>query len=198
MQKVVIFGALTAVFFLSTPATRAQNADEVKKLRREIELLKKEIELLKREIELLKREAKAKPGEDTGIKTGAKSRTQAFVGGVEYKLVKCVRHPKERDRVIFSFAARHDGTGGDTRSTIHLCKSLSLTTGGGAALKGRLVDGPKDNVWLEDKEWSRFQVTFVGVGKDVTDFAEVGLVMGSLLGIPRAPVKFYRIKIEPK
>ena len=35
MQKVVIFGALTALFCLSMPATRAQNADEVEKLRRE-------------------------------------------------------------------------------------------------------------------------------------------------------------------
>ena len=196
MQKVVISGALTALFFLSTSAIRAQNADEVEKLRRENGLLKKEIELLKKEIELLKQHAKA--GGDNGAKTGEKPRTQASVGGVEYKLDKCVRHPKERDRVVFTFAARHDGTGGDTRSTIHLCKNLILTTSGGETLKGRLVDGPKDNVWLEDKEWSKFQVTFVGVDKDVTGFDEVGLVMGAQLGISRPPVKFYRIKIEPK
>ena len=61
MHKVVIFGALTALFFLFTPATPAQDAEEVAKLRRENELLKKEIELLKREIELLKKEAKAPP-----------------------------------------------------------------------------------------------------------------------------------------
>ncbi len=193
MQKIVMFGALTALCFLFTPATRAQEADEVAKLRRENELLKKEVELLKKEVELLKKEAKAKPG----AKTGAKSRTEALVGGVEYKLVKCVRHPKERKRVIFTFAARHD-TSPDTKSTIHLCKKLNLTTGGGEALEGRLVDGPKDNVWLEDKEWSKFQVTFVGVDSDVTEFDEVGLVMGSQFGFPRAPVKFYRIKIEPK
>ena len=65
MQKVVIFGALTALFFLFTPATRAQDADEVAKLRRENELLKKEIELLKKE-------AKAQPGGAGGPKTGAK------------------------------------------------------------------------------------------------------------------------------
>jgi hypothetical protein len=35
MQKIVIFGALTAMFFLFAPATRAQDADEVAKLRRE-------------------------------------------------------------------------------------------------------------------------------------------------------------------
>ena len=65
MQKVVIFGALTALFFLFTPATRAQDADEVAKLRRENELLKKEIELLKKE-------AKAQPDGAGGPKTGAK------------------------------------------------------------------------------------------------------------------------------
>ena len=72
MQKVVIFGALTALFFLVTPATRAQDADEVAKLRRENELLKKEVELLKKEIELLKKGAKAQPDGAGGPKTGAK------------------------------------------------------------------------------------------------------------------------------
>lgn len=194
MQKILISSAMTALAFLFTPATQGQPA-EAERLRRENELLKKEIELLKKEIELLKQEAKAKPGGDSSAKTGAKSRTEAVAGGIEYKLVKCVRHPKERKRVTFTFAAR-DETGG--RSTIHLCKNLLLTTDGGAALEGRLVDGPKDNVWLENKEWSKFQVTFVGVDADVTEFDEVGLVMGAQLGFPRAPVKFYRIKIEPK
>jgi uncharacterized protein (TIGR03067 family) len=72
MQKVVNFGALTALFFLFTPATRAQDAAEVAKLRRENELLKKEIKLLKKEIELLKKEAKAQPDGAGGPKTGAK------------------------------------------------------------------------------------------------------------------------------
>ena len=65
MQKVVIFGALTALFFLFTPATRAQDADEILKLRRENELLKKEIELLKKA-------GKAQPDGAGGPKTGAK------------------------------------------------------------------------------------------------------------------------------
>ena len=52
MQKVVIFGAL---FFLFTPATGAQDAEEVAKLRKENELLRKEIDLLKKEIEVLKK-----------------------------------------------------------------------------------------------------------------------------------------------
>ena len=65
MQKVVILGALTALFFLFTPATRAQDADEVAKLRRENELLKKEIELLKKG-------AKAQPDGAGGPKTWAK------------------------------------------------------------------------------------------------------------------------------
>jgi uncharacterized protein (TIGR03067 family) len=72
MQKVVIFGALTALFFLFTPATRAQDADEVAKLRKENELLKKEIEQLKKEIELLKKGAKAQPDGTGGAKTGGK------------------------------------------------------------------------------------------------------------------------------
>jgi uncharacterized protein (TIGR03067 family) len=65
MQKFVIFGALTALFFLFTPPTRAQDADEVAKLRRENEQLKKQIERLKKE-------AKAQPDGAGGPKTGAK------------------------------------------------------------------------------------------------------------------------------
>src|SRR5262245_54077586 len=102
MQKVVIPGALAALFFLSTPATRAQDAEEVGRLRREIELLRKENELLKREIELLKKEARAKPDGGGGPKPGAKSRTKASNGGVDYELVRCVRNPSNPKRVIFT------------------------------------------------------------------------------------------------
>lgn len=72
MKKVVIFGALTALVFLIAPATPAQDADEVAKLRRENELLKRENELLKQEIVVLKQGRNAKPDEAAGLKTGAK------------------------------------------------------------------------------------------------------------------------------
>src|SRR5438874_10173586 len=80
MQKVVIFGALTALFFLFTPATRAQDGDEVAKLRRENELLKKEIERLKKEIELLKKAAKAQPDGAGGSKPGANKELELLKG----------------------------------------------------------------------------------------------------------------------
>jgi hypothetical protein len=41
MRKVLIFGALTALFLLFTPASQGQTAEEVKSLRRENELLKR-------------------------------------------------------------------------------------------------------------------------------------------------------------
>jgi len=72
MQKAVIFGALTALFFLFTPAMPAQDVDEVVNLRRENELLKKEIERLKKEVELLKKEAKVQQEGVGGLKTGTK------------------------------------------------------------------------------------------------------------------------------
>jgi hypothetical protein len=197
MQKVVIFGVLTALFFLFTPATRAQNAADVERLRKENELLKKEVELLKKEIEQLKKEAKAKPDGGGDAKTGEKPRTKAFVDGVEYELIKCVRRPKERTRVTFTFAAR---TENKSIQTIHICRGLNLSTRGGEELNGRLVAGPKDNVMLTKGEWSKFQVTYEGVDPEVTEFDEVGLVMGgrNALAIARLPIKFYRIKIEPK
>src|SRR5437660_322248 len=99
MQKVAIFGALTALFFLLMPATRAQDADEVEKLRRENGLLKKENERLKKEIVLMKTEAKPQSDAGGGRKNGAPPRTKAVVGNIEYELVKCVRNPKARTRV---------------------------------------------------------------------------------------------------
>jgi len=72
MRKIVNFGALTALFFLFTSATGAQDADEVAKLRRENEQFKKQIEQLKKQIEKLKSEAKAQPDGEGGPKTGDK------------------------------------------------------------------------------------------------------------------------------
>jgi hypothetical protein len=175
MQKVVIVGALAALFFLFTQATQAQNAGEAERLRKENAQLKKEIESLKKEIEQLKKEASAKPDGGGDSKTGEKPRTKAFVDGVEYELVKCVRKPKERTSVTFTFAARTDNK---SISTIHICKGLNLTTHGGEELSGRLVAGPKDNVMLTKGEWSKFQVTYEGVDSEITEFGEVGLVMG--------------------
>jgi hypothetical protein len=198
MQKVVIFGVLGALFFLPTPATRAQDSDEVAKLRRENELLKKEIELLKKEVELLKKEAKAKPEGAGDPKTEEKPRTKATeLGFVEYELVKCVRDPKVRTRVTFSFAVR-DEFGKANVETVHGCKGMTLTTSGGKALEGKVVYVSNNMVRLTKGEWSKFQVTYEGVDEDTTSFEEVGLTMGSQFGIPRAALNFYRIKIEPK
>ena len=100
MQKVVIFGALTALVLLVTPAIRAQDADEVEMLRKENALLRKENELLKKEIELLKKEAQAKADEGENSKPDAKARTKASRGGIDYELVKCVRDRSKRPTVL--------------------------------------------------------------------------------------------------
>src|SRR5262245_7212210 len=147
MQKVVIFGALAALFFLSTPAARAQNANEVEKLRRENELLKKENELLKKENELLKREnellkkeAKAEPGGATGSKAGAKSVTKASRGGVDFEILKCVRDSSDPTKVTFTFSSQCNmenrviGGGNGLRAY-----KLNITVRG-KALKGRVTE----------------------------------------------------------
>jgi cell division protein FtsB len=207
MQKVVIFGALTALFFLFTPATRAQNADEVKRLRRDNELLKKENELLKKEIELLKREAKAKPDWAGSPKTKAKSQTKVSVGRgervVEYELVKCVRNSTKRTRVIFTFAAQSES---GAVFPIGICQGLNIIAGDAKALEGRVVAGPGavpgkelgDVVYLTKGGWKKFQVTYEGVDEGITELDQVELTMGPPLGIARQAVTFHGIKIESK
>jgi hypothetical protein len=196
MQKVVIFGALTALFFLFTPAARAQNADEVERLWRENELLKKENELLKKEIELLKREAGARLDGAGGTKTGARSRTKASRGGVEYELVKCARSRTHPTRVIFTFSAQCDredvalgGGPSEFRSFF-----LNITVRGGEALKGKVKDGPPSLVRLTKGVPSKFRLTYAEVDEDITEFDEVELGESNF----GREVKFYNIKIEAK
>jgi hypothetical protein len=192
MQKVAVFGALTALFFLVPQTTPAQTADEVERLRRENELLKKEIELLKREIELLKKEAKGKP--DTGPRTGPQARTKASLTGVDYELVKCVRDPRNPTRVIFAFSAQCDmvdvvlgGGPGQFRAFY-----LHPTARGGEALKGQVKEGPPGLVRLTKGVPSKFQLTYEGVDEDITQFDEVALGESNV----RREVKFYNIKID--
>lgn len=69
MQKLIIVGAFTALFLVFTPAIRAQNSDEVERLRRQNELLKNENELLKKQIEQIKKDAQAKQSEPKETRT---------------------------------------------------------------------------------------------------------------------------------
>ena len=198
MQKVVNFGALGLLFFLLTPATWAQDSEEVAKFRRENELLKKEVELLKKEVELLKKESKANSDGSRDSKSEEKPRTKDVeFGFVEYELVKCVRDRKVRNRVTFLFAVRDEFWKANVQ-TVHGCKALSLTTGDGRPLEGKVVYVSNENVQLTKGEWSKFQVSYDGVDGDINSFEEVTLTMGSQFGFARSPLKFYRIKIEPK
>ncbi len=196
MQRVVILGALTGLFFLFPPATRGQNAEEVEKLRRENELLKKEIELLKKEIELLKKEARATPDGVGSPRTGGKARTKASRGGVDYELVKCVRNPSDRTKVTFTFSAQCDmedrslaGGPGEFRAFF-----LNLTVRGGEALKGKVKEGPPSLVRLTKGVPSKFQLTYAEVDEDLTEFDEVELGETNF----GREVKFYNIKIGTK
>jgi hypothetical protein len=194
MVKFAMSGALVVILTLATTMARAQNSDEVARLRRENELLKKENELLKKEIELLKKEPKSKPDDP---KTDSKPpRTKATeLGSVEYELIKCARDPKKSTRVTFTFAVLDEK---GAVQTVHGCKGLTLTTSDGKTVDGKIVKVSDEMVTLTKGEVSKFQVTYDGVDENVSSFDEVGLTMGSPFGIPRSPLKFYRIKIEPK
>lgn len=192
MQKVVFVGALTALIFLSTPSGRAQQADEIDRLRKENELLKKEIELLKKEIELLKKEAKTGGAEE---KAGPQARTKASRGGVDFELVKCVRNSADPTKVTFTFSAQCDmedrviGGGNELRAYF-----LNITARNGEALKGKVKEGPPKPVQLTRGVPSKFQVTYAGVDENITTLDEVELVEGNF----GREVKFYNIKVESK
>ncbi len=187
---------MTAVFVLAATGGALSEADaqtpegvkqlkaEIENLRKQVSNLEKENELLKREIELMKKEAEAKPDAAKNLKTEEKPRTKATeLGFVEYELVKCVRDPKVRNRVTFSFAVRDEFWKANVE-TVHGCKGLTLTTGDGKALDGKVVYVSNSNVRLTKGEVSKFQVTYDGVDEDMTSIEEVGLTMGSQLGIP--------------
>lgn len=85
MMKLALSSALAAMLIPGLSAARAQDTDELAKLRAQIELLKKENELLKKEIELLKKEAKAKPDGAGGSKAGARSLSELLPAGTVLK-----------------------------------------------------------------------------------------------------------------
>jgi hypothetical protein len=190
MQKVVIFGALTALLFLFTPATRGQTAEEVERLRRENALLKKEIELLKKE-------ARAETDGGGGSKAGAKSITKASLAGCDYELVKCVRDPKNPKKVTFTISAESDVGGDPVPFTIGGFGGpmLVLTARGGETLKdGRLRDAPS-LLYLKRAVPVNFQISYEGVDEDITQLDTVRL---SRMNFENQSITFYNIKIKAK
>jgi hypothetical protein len=190
MRKAVIFGTLTALFFLFTPATRGQTADEVERLRKENELLKKEIELLKRE-------ARVQPDGAGGPNTGVKSSTKASLAGCDYELVKCVRDPKNPKKVTFTISAESDVGGDPIPFTIGGFGGpmLVLTARGGETLKdGRLRDAPS-LLYLKRAVPVSFQISYEGVDEDITRLDTVRL---SRMNSENQSITFYNIKIGSK
>ena len=212
MQKVLIFGALTALFLLLTPASQGQTADEVKNLRRENELLKKEIELLKKELELLKRETEllrkdAKAGADTGktgagSSSGAKAMTKAALSNIDYEPVKCVLDAKSPSKVTFTISAQCDNGNPEVPFTASggggfgppMAPSLALTARGGDPLTGGKTKDIAPKLQLARGVPALFKISYDGVDKDITQLDTVRLTAptGSM------SITFYNIKIEPK
>ena len=212
MQKVLICGALTALLSLFTPASPGQTADDVKSLRRENELLKKENELLKKEVELLKRESEqlrkeARAAADasktgTGAKPGAKAMTRASLSNIDYELVKCVRDPRNPNKVTFTISAQCDtgnpvvpftaSSGGGFGPP--MVPSLALTARGGDPLKDGKTKDIAPKLQLARGVPALFKISFDGVDTDITQLDTVRLTAPNRLN----SITFYNIKIESK
>ncbi len=202
MRQLLMTGVLVLAAMGLVSKANAQVQDEsrlkaeVENLRKQVRNLEKENELLKREIELMKKEGKGSAvAVDDSTDEEKPRKTAIELGSVEYELVKCVRDPKIRDRVTFSFAVKCDN---GAVQTVHGCKQLTLSTSNGEVVDGKIASVSKDMVMLTKGKTSKFQVTYQGVDPKITSFDEVALTMGSQLGFPRLPISFFEIKIEPK
>ena len=194
MQKVVIFGAFTTLFFLFTPATRAQNADEVERLRREIEQLKKENEQLKKENEQLKQQSKS-DSNGASPKTGAKSVTKASIVDMEFELIKCVRDAKNPQAVIFTISARCDARDAEVPFTTVGTPFVILTVRGGEQLKnGQMLNSP-GKVKLTRKVTTNFQLTYDGVDEDIT---QLDTVIVTTTANRNIRISFHNIPLKSK
>ncbi len=206
------FTMVAAVLLAAAGASvaRGQDADEVAKLKREVELLKKEnvllakeAELLKKEVELLKKEAKAAPeSSDTDKgKTGANLKT--MLNDVEYELLQCVRDPKKRTRVMFTF-----GLKSEMALPLYCAPhQLSLTDGDGAAIDVKVVKGPPlkgDFLGIERAALNlpkgkviKFQIIVEGVKEGVTSIDRVELTEPAR-GLVARTVTFTSVKVASK
>jgi hypothetical protein len=212
MQKVLILGALPALFLVFTPAAQGQTAEEVKSLRRENELLKKEVELLKKELDLLNRELEllrkeVKTGADagktgTGSKSGAKAVTRASLQNIDYELVKCVRDPKNFNKVTFTISAQCDTGSPPVPFTASdgggfgppMAPTLALTARGGDPLTGGKTKDVAPKLQLARGVPALFKISYDGVDKDITQLDTVRLTAPN----GSAAITFYNIKIEAK
>ena len=192
----LILGSL----ILATAASgQAQTPDEARNLKAENEDLRKQLsnlakenELLKREIELLKREAKPTPDQSPLPTEDSAPLATTSQGGVDYEIVKCVR---KGTSVTFTFSAvcydenRVLGGGDEFRKL-----SLLLITPGGVELtNGRTIGGPTRLISLKKGVPSKFQMTYIGVAKEITHFDEV-IINENFKG----PVTFQGVKIDTK
>jgi hypothetical protein len=93
MHQNLIAVGLACSMLLSSPSSRAQASDEVKKLKEKVEFLQSKLELLQKEIELLKKE-NALLRKETGTRDDKESRTakqSATVDETEYVVNKVSR-----------------------------------------------------------------------------------------------------------
>jgi hypothetical protein len=96
--------------------------------------------------------------------------------------------------LTFTFVARWL-TGRSAGEAINLgaVNGLRLWTADGKRIDGKQAGSSARKIKLSKEETTKFQVSYVGVGPDIKEIAEVRMVMGLLSG---NELQFYHIKIE--
>lgn len=201
------FTMLAAALFVLTGTSHVRGEDpaETAKLKREIELLKKENALLSKEVELLKKEVdqlkKAAPEPGGAERSETPANLKAVLGDdVEYELLQCVRDPKKKTQVAFTF-----GLKSEKGMPLHYAPhQLSLTDDDGAAITVKVVKGlptKADIIGVERAAFNlpkgqviKFQIIVDGLKEGATSIDRVELTAPPR-GLVTDKVTFTSVKV---
>jgi hypothetical protein len=173
--------ALALAATVAVTPVPADDAADVKLLKAKVEALEAKLEAANLKIEKLQKENEelkaggAKAAKPSGTDKGeAGANPKAMLGEVEYELLQCVRDPKKKTQVAFTF-----GLKSEQDLPLHFVPhQLSLTDGDGAAMDVKVVKGlplKADFIGVQRAAFNipkgqviKFQIVVEGVKEGVT------------------------------
>jgi len=187
MRRILILIALTGGIFAAPQLSRAQDSDELKKLKDKVQSLEMKLELLQKEIESLKKEKEAgrtssgttdKPIDKPAGKATAKN------NGVEYVVEKVVRKDTSVMLEITGTSSKED-----VSIAIH---SVEAVDADGNTFKNGDLPAFGIQVKLREGIKTKFEVELRNVPAQTTEFKIVEITKGL---VDMDPIKIKNIAI---